>query len=62
MMPSLSVSGFTAKTLIQRSKLWKIISQLNVCTSKLILVDTLKYTNQYIYQGGHKLTVMSASF
>ena len=24
--------GFTAKTLIQRSKLWKIISQLNVYT------------------------------
>ena len=54
--------GFTGKGLIQRSKLWKLNSQLNVCTSKLILVVTLKYTNQYIYQCGHKLMVMSASF
>ena len=41
--------GFTPKALIQRSKLWKIISQLNICTCKLILVVTPKYTNQYIY-------------
>ena len=41
--------GFTPKELIQRSKLWKIISQLNICTCKLILVVTPKYTNQYIY-------------
>ena len=53
---------FTAKALIQRTKLWRIISKLNVCTCKLILVVTLKYTNQYIYQGGHKFIVMSASF
>ena len=54
--------GLTVKALIQRSKLWKIISQLNVCTCRLILVVTLKYTNQYIYQVGHMLMVMSASF
>ena len=54
--------GLTVKALIQRSKLWKIISQLNVCTCRLILVVTLKYTNQYIYQVGHMLMVMSARF
>ena len=41
--------GFNAKELIQRSKLWKIISNLNDCSCKPILAVALKYNYQYKY-------------